>query len=117
MRPLILSVRVLCISVMLIVTVSTAQDERPADDSPAADASLSFYAGLVKETELRRRVNVLYPNPQSIFDGLQVGYVSVRHGNLTFGRRDLVSGPGELAYFSRVYDSRIACMTRGLGGA
>lgn len=107
MRPLVLSLRVLCISVMLVVTASTAQDERPADDSPAIGDSLSFYAGLVKETELRRRVNVLYPNPQSILDGLQVGYVGVRHGNLTFRRRDLVSGPGERAYFSRVYDSRI----------
>ena len=107
MKPLILPLRVLCISVMLVVTASTAQDERPADDSAAIGESLSFYADLVKETELRRRVNVLFPNPQSIFDGLQVGYVGVRHGNLTFRRRDIVSGPGELAYFSRVHDSRI----------
>ena len=97
MRPLILLVRVLCISVMLVVTASTAQDERSADDSPAAAASLAFYAGLVKETELRRRVNVLYPNPQSIFNGLQVGYVSVRHGNLTFGRREVAKTGGVVA--------------------
>ena len=70
------------------------------------DESLAAYAELVKETELRRRVNVLYPNPQSIFDGLQVGYVSVRHGNLTFGRRDIVAGSNTLAKFVRVYDSR-----------
>ena len=107
MRPLVLSLRVLCIGVIFAVSASTAQDDQPADDSPAIGESLSFYADLVKETELRRRVNILYPNPQSIFDGLQVGYVGVRHGNLTFRRRDLVSGPGERAYFSRVYDSRI----------
>ena len=85
---------------------STASDPSAVADAPVTDESLAFYADLVKETELRRRVNVLYPNPQSIFDGLQVGYVGVRHGNLTFRRRDIVSGPGELAYFSRVYDSR-----------
>ena len=33
--------------------------------------------------------------------------MGVRHGNLTFRRRDIVSGLGERAYFSRVYDSRI----------
>ena len=56
---------------------------------------------------MRRRVNVLYPNPQSNFDGLQVGYVSVQHGNLTFRRRDIVAGTNSLAEFTRVYDSRV----------
>ena len=107
MRPLVFVSRVLCLGVIVAATASTAQDEPPAEDSPAIGKALSFYADLVTETELRRRVNVLYPNPQSLLDGLQVGYVGVRHGNLTFRRRDLVAGPGELAYFSRVYDSRI----------
>ena len=105
MRLSVRYLRVLVLGVLLAVNASTAQDE-PASESPALAESLSFYADLVKETELRRRVNVLFPNPQSILDGLQVGYVGVRHGNLTFRRRDVVSGPGELAYFSRVYDSR-----------
>ena len=80
--------------------------DSPDNSAPSADDSLATYAELVKETELRRRVNVLYPNPQSIFDGLQVGYVSVRHGNLTFRRRDIVAGTNSLAEFTRVYDSR-----------
>lgn len=92
---------------MLALSASTAQDYRQADESSAIADSLSFYADLVKETELRRRVNVLFPNPQSILDGLQVGYVGVRHGNLTFRRRDIVSGLGKRVYFSRAYDSRI----------
>ena len=107
MRSSVPYLRVLVLGVLLAVSVSTAQDDPPADKSPALAESLSFYADLVKETELRRRVNVLFPNPQSILDGLQVGYVGVRHGNLTFRRRDLVSGLGERAYFSRVYDSRV----------
>ena len=77
----------------------------PPDPVRSIDNSLAFYADLVKETELRRRVNVLFPNPQSIFGGMQVGYVSVQHGNLTFRRRDMVAGTNPLAKFTRVYDS------------
>ena len=36
------------------------------------------------------RIGVLHPNPQSILDGLQVGFVNVSSGNLTFERRDIV---------------------------
>ena len=62
---------------------------------------------LVKELDLRRRVNVLYPNPQSIFDGLHVGFVNVGTGNLAFRRRDLVLRGGSPVAFARVHDSRI----------
>ena len=92
---------------MFTISASGPQGDSSARTSVVTDDSLAIYADLVKETELRRRVNVLYPNPQSIFDGLQVGYVGVRHGNLTFRRRDLVSGTNNWAHFSRVYDSRI----------
>ncbi len=69
--------------------------------------SLESYVGLVEELDLRKRVNVLYPNAQSLFDGLQIGFVNVGSGNLTFTRRDIVNqGNGPLA-FSRNYDSRI----------
>ena len=90
----------------LALSVSTASVQPSSLRSTVTDDSLAVYAELVKETELRRRVNVLYPNPQSIFDGLQIGYVSVRHGNLTFRRRDIVSGTNPLARIVRVYDSR-----------
>ena len=51
MRPLALLSRVLCVGMLLAVTASTAQDDRPADESPAISESLSFFADLVKETE------------------------------------------------------------------
>ncbi len=91
----------------LAITASTAAVDSSSPPSAVNDASLAVFADLVKETELRRRVNVLYPNPQSIFDGFQIGYVSVRHGNLTFRRRDIVSGINPLARIVRVYDSRV----------
>lgn len=105
MKPLVY-LRLLCIGLISAVAASTAPDEPRPADSPSPADWLSFYAELVEETELRRRVNVLYPNPQSLFDGLQVGYVGVRHGNLTFRRRDMVSGSSALARITRVYDSR-----------
>ncbi len=94
------------VSTGLALGASTASVDPSSHPSTVTDESLAVYADLVKESELRRRVNVLYPNPQSIFDGLQVGYVSVRHGNLTFRRRDIVSGINPLARIVRVYDSR-----------
>lgn len=62
-------------------------------------------AGLLREIGARRRVNVLFPNPQSMFDGLQMGFTNVGAGNLTFRRRDLVVWGPEQLRFSRVYDS------------
>ena len=68
---------------------------------------LDNYAILVDELGERRRLNVLFPNPQSIFDGLHVGFVNVGAGNLSFKRHDLVVRvDGMPVYFSRVYDSR-----------
>ena len=74
--------------------------------TPPSD-SLAPYAALVAELDLRRRVNVLHPNPQSIFDGLHVGHVNVGAGNLTFRRRDIVARADGPVVFARVYDSRI----------
>ena len=48
---------------------------------------------------------MLFPNPQSMFNGLQVGFVNIGTGNLTFRRRDLVVSGREQLRFSRVYDS------------
>ena len=52
--------------------------------------------------------SVLFPNPQSLFDGLRVGFVNTSSGNLTFRRRDIVTRAQGPAVFARVYDSRIA---------
>ena len=83
----------------------------PAAGEPAlagaTESSLETYAKLVEELDMRRRVNVLYPNPQSLFDGLQAGFVNVGAGNLTFKRRDLVTRANGPVAFARLYDSRI----------
>ncbi len=94
------------VGLFLVLISSSAHHDFSTKPAQSGDASLAFYAELVKETELCRRVNVLFPNSQSLFDGMQVGYVGVRHGNLTFRRRDLVAGTNPLAKFTRVYDSR-----------
>src|SRR5262249_43153354 len=53
----------------------------------------------------RRRANIYFKNEQSIFHGVQVNFVNVGSGNLTFARRDLVV-PGQLPLIgARVYDS------------
>lgn len=75
------------------------------DKVPAAPA-LESYVPLVAEFDLRRRVNVLFPNSQTLFDGLQAGFVNVGTGNLTFLRRDLVTRANGPLVFGRVYDSR-----------
>ena len=77
-------------------------------DQKAAAEGLSAYATLVQELNARRRLNVLYPNPQSPRDGVQVGYVHVGTGHLTFKRRDLVVRANGPVAFARLYDSRLA---------
>ncbi|MFL6388507.1 MAG: DUF6531 domain-containing protein [Terriglobales bacterium] len=46
-----------------------------------------------------------FANPQSIFRGVQVNFVNVGTGNLTFLRRDLVASGRIPLVFARVYDS------------
>ena len=74
---------------------------------PLSDNSLASYVELVAELDLRRRVNVLHPNPQSILDGFHVGHVNVGTGNLAFRRRDMVARADGPVVFARVHDSRI----------
>ena len=94
------------VTVVACAMVAGGVQANPADDAPP-DA-LKQYVKLVEELSIERRVNVLYPNPQSLFDGLPVGFVNTTTGNLTLRRRDIVtmsdSGP---VIFARVYDSRI----------
>ncbi len=85
----------------VLVTSASAQ----TDNSPPE--VFAPYVEMIKELDLRRRVNVLYPNPQSLFDGLQVGFVNATTGNLTFRRRDIVTRAQGPVVFARVYDSRI----------
>lgn len=81
----------------------------PTDDKAqaTADPRLESDPPLTAEFDLRRRVNVLFPNPQTLFDGLQAGFDNVGSGNLTFLRRDLVARTNIPLVFGRVYDSRL----------
>ena len=92
------------LAVVLVGSSSVATDDK---EPTAADPSLESYLPLIAEFNLRRRVNVLFPNPQTLFDGLQAGFVNVGSGNLTFLRRDLVTRANGPLVFGRVYDSRL----------
>ena len=70
------------------------------------DASLEKYEYLVHELDYRRRLQFLFPNPQSIFNGLSIGYVQTSKGNMSFRRRDLVVVSNPTLIASRIYDSR-----------
>ena len=87
--------------------------EEPTYQPPQID-SLEPYAYLVDELSQRRRLQFLFQNPQSIFDGLNIGFVQVSSGNLTFQRRDLVVLGSAPVVASRIHDSRIRENT-GLG--
>ena len=92
--------------IWLTAVFAAESQANPGGSTEGAD-SLSFYRALVEEVDVRRRVNVLFPNPQSLFDGVQIGFVNVGTGNLTFVRRDMVVPAGGPLVFGRVYDSRI----------
>ena len=93
----------LVVALMLTGSAGTAAGDEPPE---TADPALNSYLPLVAEFDLRRRVNVLFPNPQTLFDGLPVGFVNVGSGNLTFLRRDLVTRANGPLVLGRVYDSR-----------
>ena len=101
-RRYIVSVAVFVLFILGPVTLNAGEYT-----SSAITSQFENYRSLVEELELRRRVNVLFPNPQSLFDGFQVGLVNVGSGNLTFLRRDLVVASTNPIVFGRVYDSRI----------
>ena len=105
MKRIRISLILACASGFLVVVAQTA-----ADGPHSSDASYwTEYIALVEELDARRRVNVLFPNPQSLFNGFQVGFVNVGTGNLTFLRRDMVvaANSGSPLVLGRVYDSRI----------
>lgn len=88
------------------VLSQTGAAATPSDDADAP--SLATYPKVIEELGHRKRVNVLFPNPQSIFDGYHIGFVNVSAGNLTFKRRDLVARvAGATVVFARIHDSRI----------
>ena len=62
---------------------------------------------LVNELSNRRRLTTFFVNEQSPFYGVQVNYVNVGRGNLTFLNRDLVRLDRIPIVAGRVYDSRL----------
>ena len=57
----------------------------------SSDSQLDQYVEQVSELSSRARANVYFANPQSLFKGVQVSFVNVGTGNITFLRRDLVT--------------------------
>lgn len=103
MKPSHIAIAPLVALALVGSSIVATDDKEPS----TADPGLESYPPLIAEFNLRRRVNVLFPNPQTLFDGLQVGFVNVGSGNLTFLRRDLVTRANGPLVFGRVYDSRL----------
>jgi YD repeat-containing protein len=76
-----------------------------ADEANSAEfANLALH--YLNELSARRRLTTVFPNEQSPFYGVQLNYVNVREGNLTFLMRDMVRGAAIPIAFGRIYDSR-----------
>lgn len=73
---------------------------------PDTRATMLTYASFLNELSARRRRALYFANPQSLFDGVPVGYVNSGSGNLTFVRRDIVVAAPMPIVVGRVYDSR-----------
>ncbi|MGQ0835702.1 MAG: DUF6531 domain-containing protein [Gammaproteobacteria bacterium] len=76
-------------------------------DHPALSQAAADHIHLLNELGSRRRSNTLFRNEQSIDLGVQISYVNVGAGNLTFARRDLVVVGRVPLVFARVYDSSV----------
>ena len=72
------------------------------------NAQLTPFANYLNEFSERRRMNVYFPNEQTVLYGAQVGQVNVGRGNFTFLRRDLVTAGRMPLVAARVYDSSFA---------
>jgi YD repeat-containing protein len=73
--------------------------------SHSYDSILDYYVEHASEFSSRARANVYFPNPQSIFKGVQFDFVNVGSGNLTFLRRDMIASGRIPLVLARVYDS------------
>ena len=105
-----------CFGVSGFGQVQALPDYSVPDPTPDSSTSLQPFVELLEELDHRRRLQFLFPNPQSIFDGIAIGYVQTSAGNLTFERRDLVVLGRKSIVASRIYDSRLASNTGfGLG--
>jgi len=77
------------------------------EEGPHAMIQKEGSLALWDELNSRKRLNNFFTNEQAQSYGVQVNYVNVGTGNLTFIRRDLVRADRIPIVFGRVYDSRI----------
>ena len=91
------------IFVAVLLTLPIASADYP---NPVQDESLRQFEYLLDELDQRRRLQFLFPNPQSPFVGLNIGFVATSTGHLTFQRRDIVVLNADNLVVSRIYDSR-----------
>jgi hypothetical protein len=83
--------------------VVPAEDVDPQRAEGTAQSALH----IVNEISNRRRLTTFFVNEQSPFYGVQINYVNVGRGNLTFLNRDLVRLDRVPIVAGRVYDSRL----------
>ncbi len=103
-----------CLAVFLAIAAGpygSSQESHPVPAGPpnsnhaSTDPVLQPYVQLASELTSRARANVYFANPQSIFAGVQINFVNVGTGNLTFLRRDMVTSGRIPLVLARVYDS------------
>lgn len=92
-------------SLMLLVISLQAASQNHQHASKTLEGSPDQYVETVSELSSRARANVYFKNPQSIFRGVQFGFVNVGAGNITFLRRDLVTSGRIPIVLARIYDS------------
>lgn len=94
----------------LLAASATAEGLVAADGVPDELAGILARSATHQVNELsnRRRLTTFFTNEQSPFYGVQINYVNVRRGNLTFLNRDLVRLDRMPIVFGRVYDSQLA---------
>src|SRR5579864_57198 len=99
--------RLSCLFGLVLTMRAVAFVQTSANDmgQMGVDSRLQPYVEKISELSSRARANVYYSNPQSIFNGVQVGFVNVGTGNITFIRRDLVASGRVPIVLARIYDS------------
>lgn len=92
-------------SLVLLVISLQAASQNHQHATNALGGSPDQYVETVSELSSRARANVYFKNPQSIFRGVQFGFVNVGAGNITFLRRDLITSGRIPIVLARIYDS------------
>lgn len=103
--------RLLCMTTLagflLAPALAQGRERTPADTISAEARDFQPYLKTLNEFLDRRRLNVYFHNPRSVFDGAPAGYVAAGSGQLSFVRRDLVTVGRIPLMAARVYDSSL----------